>query len=122
MPTNISGRSYVGMAAVAVAGGLVCLGLTTLWADEPGVLEVDVRSKFSHIKVRKDGNVRTLYFVRDSGEEVIESQLDLNKPHDLIVTYTRYMFLSYAFKPKQERVLIVGLGGGSMVHFMKHYD
>jgi spermidine synthase len=122
MPTNLSGRSWVGAAAVAVAGGLVCLGLAATWADEPGELEKDVRSKFSHIKIRKNGNVRTLYFVRDSGEEVIESMLNIGSPHDLIVTYTRYMFLSYVFKPKQERVLIVGLGGGSMVHFMKHYD
>lgn len=120
MPTNLSGRCWVGMAAVAVAGCLVCLAAT--WADEPGVLEVDVTSKYSHIKIRRDKNVRTLYFVRDSGEEVVESQLNLERPHDLIVDYTKYMFLSYVFKPKQERVLIVGLGGGSMVHFMKHHD
>jgi spermidine synthase len=121
MPTNLSGRCWVGLAAVAVAGCLVCLAAT--WADQPGgVLEVDVRSKYSHIKIRTDGKVRTLYFVRDSGEEVVESMLYTDKPHDLIVDYTRYMFLSYVFKPKQERVLIVGLGGGSMVHFMKHYD
>ena len=25
-------------------------------------------------------------------------------------------------RPKQQSVLIVGLGGGSMVHFLKHYD
>jgi spermidine synthase len=130
MPTNLSGRSWVGVAALAVAGGLVWLGLSIDPATDPapraddphGELEADVTSKFSRIKVRKFQNVRTLYFVRDTGEEVVESMLNLDKPHDLIVDYTRYMFLSYVFKPKQERVLIVGLGGGSMIHFMKHYD
>jgi spermidine synthase len=85
-------------------------------------LELDVKSTFSRIKVVREKNVRTLLFVRDTGEEVIESMLNLDRPHDLIVEYTRYMFLSYLFRPKQEKVLIVGLGGGSMVHFLKHYD
>jgi spermidine synthase len=39
-----------------------------------------------------------------------------------MLEYTRYMFLSYALRPKQERVLIVGLGGGAMVHFLARYD
>jgi spermidine synthase len=85
-------------------------------------LELDVKSKFSHIKVTRDGNVRTLWFVRTNGDEVIESRVDLKKPHDLLVMYTRYMFLSYLFRPEQEKVMIVGLGGGSMIHFLKHYD
>src|SRR5207249_2869524 len=126
MPTNLPSRRRVGLpAALALAGCLLALGLSAepaTRADEFGELEADVKSKFSRIKVRKLQNVRTLFFVRDSGEEVIESQLNIDRPHDLIVDYTKYMFLSYVFKPKQERVLIVGLGGGSMVHFMKHYD
>jgi spermidine synthase len=124
MPTNLLRRRWVGVtAAVALAGGLAWLGLADGRSEAPpGELEADVTSKFSRIKVRKFQNVRTLYFVRDTGEEVVESMLNIDKPHDLIVDYTKYMFLSYVFKPKQERVLIVGLGGGSMVHFMKHYD
>lgn len=85
-------------------------------------LEDEVKSDFSHIRVRRNNNVRTLWFVRDGGEEVIESQVIINRPHDLIVEYTRYMFLSYIFCPKPSKVLIVGLGGGAMVHFLKHYD
>jgi len=87
-----------------------------------GGAELDVKSEFSRIRVTKFGNVRTLWFVRDNGDEVIESQVDLKKPHDLLVEYTRFMFLSYLVRPKQDRVLIVGLGGGSMVHFLQHYE
>ncbi len=32
------------------------------------------------------------------------------------------MFASYFFMPQQKQVLIVGLGGGAMVHFYEHYD
>jgi spermidine synthase len=87
-----------------------------------GRVELDVQSEFSHIRLRKSDSVRTLLFVRDSGEEVVESGVDLDRPHELLVEYTRFMFLSYVHRPQPRRVLIVGLGGGSMVHFLKHYD
>jgi spermidine synthase len=87
-----------------------------------GRLEKEIRSEYSHIRIRRDGNLRSLMFVRDSGQEVIETIVDLNQPHRLLLEYTRYMFLSYTLKPRQERVLIVGLGGGAMVHFLTRYD
>lgn len=87
-----------------------------------GALEFEVKSAFSHIRVRKQGSVRSLLFVRDRGEEVVETALDLRNPHHLLVPYTQSMFASYLFSSKQERVLIVGLGGGAMIHFLKHHD
>ncbi len=87
-----------------------------------GELELDYKSKFSHFKVTREDTTRTLWFVRDNGEEVVESQVDINRPYDLLVEYTRFMFLSYLFRPNPERVLIVGLGGGSMPHFLGRYD
>jgi spermidine synthase len=87
-----------------------------------GVLEADVQSDYSHIRVRKHGDIRTMLFVRDRGEEVIESMVNLKRPYEMLAPYSRYMFASYLFQPKHERVLIVGLGGGAMVHFYEHYD
>jgi spermidine synthase len=91
-------------------------------AQQAGVIEHEEKSAYSKIRVIKEKNVRSLCFVRDSGEAIIESMMDVDKPHDLLVPYTRFMFTSYLLKPKQEKVLIVGLGGGSMIHFLKHYD
>jgi spermidine synthase len=85
-------------------------------------IEFETTSAFSHIRVKRQGSVRTLLFVRDNGEEVEESMLNLKKPHEMLVPYVRFMFTSYLFQPKPERVLIVGLGGGAMVHFLQHYD
>jgi spermidine synthase len=87
-----------------------------------GRLEKEVQSDYSHIRIRLDRNIRTMLFVRDSGQEVVETFLDLKQPHKLIAEYTRYLFLSYALKPQQERVLIVGLGGGAMLHFLARHD
>ena len=75
-----------------------------------GELEADLKSDFSRIRILCVKNTRTLWFVRDNGEEVVESMVDLDRPHDLLVDYTRFMFFSYLFRPNQQKVLIVGLG------------
>jgi spermidine synthase len=72
--------------------------------------------------VKRQGSVRTLLFVRDNGDEVEESMVNLKKPYEMLVPYVRFMFTSYLLQPQPQRVLIVGLGGGAMVHFLQHYD
>ena len=47
-------------------------------------LELDHTSKFSHVKIYPGNNARTLYFVRDNGDEVVESRVDLDRPDDLL--------------------------------------
>jgi spermidine synthase len=88
----------------------------------PATREVDLRSKFSHIRVYRQGSIRSLVFVRDNGEEVVETMINMRAPHELMAEYCRAMFASYLFQPKPKRVLIIGLGGGAMVHFLEHYD
>jgi spermidine synthase len=87
-----------------------------------GELEHEVQSDFSHIVIRRRGPVRSMLFVRDAGEEALESQIDLRRPHVLQFEYLRFMFASYLFRPEQTDVLIVGLGGGGMVHFLQRTD
>ena len=101
---------------------LLAVLIAPVLAGGAGQLEKEAKSEYSHVRIRRDGNIRSLLFVRDSGQEVIETSLNLEKPHSLISDYTQYMFMSYLLRPKQEKVLIVGLGGGAMVHFLKHYD
>jgi spermidine synthase len=120
---SISINRYFAMAiAVAFAG------TGWLFAAQPtstglyGPIEKEVQSDYSHIQVRKKGNTRTLMFVRDNGEEVVETMVNLDRPYDMLIDYTRSMFLSYAQRPEQKKVLIVGLGGGSMIDFLQKYD
>ena len=86
-----------------------------------GPIIFETESTYSSIRVRKKGSVNTLIFVRDSGREVGETQIDLKHPERLLIPYTRSMFASYLFRPDPRRVLIVGLGGGAMVHFLRHH-
>ena len=88
---------------------------------DKSVIEYETRSEFSHIRVRRNGQIRSLIFVRDTGDEMIESVVNLERPDQLLAPYTRIMFASHLFvQPK--RVLIVGLGGGGMIHFLKHHQ
>jgi spermidine synthase len=127
--TDARRRRYWRRAAALVLASGALAYCSLAWTEtEPhrrsyggGAVEWEGKSAFSRIRIRRQGNVRTLLFVGDRGEEVVESAVDLDRPHQLLVPYSRVMFASYLFRPKQQRVLIVGLGGGSMVHFLQHY-
>jgi spermidine synthase len=61
-----------------------------------------------------------LYFVRPNGQRIIESRIDLAAPHRLLLEYTQLMMggLLYSHQQPPERCLLIGLGGGAMVHFL----
>ncbi len=134
--SHASFRSYAVLALVlAIAVALVGVALTAWRSGEAGPrsasprrrggrptpLILEVQSDYSHIRLRRHGNTLALLFVRDSGDEALQTLVDLDRPHHLQVPYTQVMFASYLIKPAQERVLMLGLGGGAMVHFLNHY-
>jgi spermidine synthase len=81
-----------------------------------------ITSAYSRILLDDRGSVRTLSFVRDSGEVVVETSMDLAAPDRLLVPYTRHMFVHYLLQPEPRRALLVGLGGGAMVRFLERHD
>lgn len=91
--------------------------------DNPaGVLEHETQSAYSRIRIRKLGNLRTMIFVRDNGYEAWESRVDLARPQVLQFDYLKFLAASFLLVPRPQSVLIVGLGGGGMVHFLRHVD
>jgi len=91
-------------------------------APTVGRLEHEEVSDFSRIRIRRDGDVRAMTFVRDNGQEVVQSRVNLTAPQTLVSPYARAMFASYLYQPHPRRVLIVGLGGGAMVRFLTHHE
>ena len=111
------------LLAVALLAAAVALAVWTMSpARTLGSLEHEEESAFSTIRVRRDGDVRALTFVRDNGQEAVQSRVNLNAPHILESPYARGMFASYLYQPEPRRVLIVGLGGGAMVRFLTHRE
>lgn len=98
---------------------ITLLGLSFfLYADEKVLYETD--SKYNHIIVTEDGDgVRTLLFEKNGA---MQSAGKPDDPDCLILEYVRSAMVSLAFVEKPERILIIGLGGGSMPRFLrKHY-
>jgi spermidine synthase len=110
------------LAVTAFAGEATAQSAKAAFENAAGELEYDGHSDYSHIRIRRRGPIRSMIFVRDNGHEVLETQMDLRRPAELKFEYLRYLFASYLFQPEPKRVLIVGLGGGSMVHYLQQTD
>ena len=117
---SIATPLLVAAALFAAAAALVVWSMSS--APSAGRLEHEEVSAFSRIRVRRDGDIRALTFVRDNGQEAVQSRVNLATPHTLLSPYARGMFASYLYQPQPRRVLIVGLGGGAMVRFLTHYE
>ncbi len=67
--------------------------------------------------VRTHGNTRTLEFVPG----MIQSEMRLSDPDQLVLAYPRAMMCFVLFQPQPAHILMVGLGGGSLVKFCHRY-
>ena len=100
-----------GSRPLRLAWGLVVLalavGANARAAEYRVVLETD--SVYHHIIVAEDGVSRYLRFDRS-----LQSGMYLADPFDSPFLYAGYMHLGLLFRPQATRVLMVGLGGGSV--------
>jgi len=112
--------ALLGAALLVAAVALVVWSMSQ--ARTLGRLEHEEVSAFSRIRVRLDGDVRAMTFVRDNGQEAVQSRISLTAPQTLMSPYAHGMFASYLYQPQPRRVLIVGLGGGAMVRFLTHHE
>ncbi len=69
--------------------------------------------------VDEEGGMRSLYFM----SRLIQSRMDLSDPIRLVLPYSRHMMASLIFLQNKDtpRVLMIGLGGGSLVRFILHH-
>ncbi len=69
------------------------------------------------VEVVENGNSRSLYF---SGS-ILQSRISLSDPHELVLFYPRYMVSALLPQPTPENVLLIGIGAGSLIHFLAHH-
>ena len=69
------------------------------------------------VEVSEQGGIRSLHL----GSDTVQSSMKLDDPYELVLSYTRAMMAFLLFHPRPEHVLMVGLGGGSLLKFVyKH--
>ncbi len=86
------------------AAAVLCQQLMTDTYDKPFLVE--------------DGKHRAMCFTIDGS---VQSEMLLDDPHALVNDYTRKMMGFLLFCPEPRRVLMIGLGGGSLVKFCNRH-
>ncbi|MDH3326818.1 MAG: hypothetical protein OEM38_08905 [Gammaproteobacteria bacterium] len=69
---------------------------------------------FGELHVKEDGLIRTLYF----GNDKKQSSIFLPDPTVLILQYTQAMTSVLLFNTNPKKILLVGLGGGSLLQYL----
>jgi len=64
---------------------------------------------YHRIRIEEDEEARYMYFDR-----TLQSAMNLKDPTALRLIYSRYTSLGFAFRPDAKKILIIGLGGGSI--------
>jgi spermidine synthase len=96
-------------AAAALLPWFVILGIF-LPASRVGAKVLFEKDSFYHqIRVEEDSEARYLYFDR-----TLQSAMNLDDFTTLRLIYSRYASVGLAFRPDAKKVLIIGLGGGSI--------
>lgn len=72
------------------------------------------RDEYGEIIVAEEGNKRTLYF----GKGITQSTIRTDRPDVLLEDYNEAMTSALIFKSEPRSVLLIGLGGCSLVHFL----
>jgi spermidine synthase len=67
--------------------------------------------------VRTQGDRRTLEF----RPGMVQSEMRLSRPDDILLAYVRAMMCFTLFQPHPKHIVMVGLGGGSLVKFCHRY-
>jgi len=115
MPIPIIRRLFFG---ILVAGCFISC-FTPLQSQEFRIV-YDIRSPFQRITVVDTGGGfrRMIFDGRLDGSDPIQSEVNLARPHDLALSYTRTMMSALPLAADPERILLIGLGGASMQRFL----
>ena len=103
----------------AVTITAIALLLTLLGCQSHQVVH-QVRSPFQLVTVvdTPHGFRRLIFDGRLDGSDPIQSEMNLSKPRDLILSYTQAMMAALPLANHHQRILLIGLGGASMQKFL----
>jgi spermidine synthase len=76
-------------------------------------------TRLTRLRVEQVGSERHLKFERDT--DAIQSAIDMDNPQKLIMENLRYLLGVLLFIPRPQKILLLGLGGGALVHFLRHH-
>lgn len=105
---------------------LASLGLIVLasrWlgaAQDLSRVLFEKESLYHYVRVVEENGIRRLQF-RRSGIDFEESAINLKNPLDFPLQYYKLMMAGFLHCPNPQRILFVGLGGGTLIRAIRHY-
>lgn len=87
--------------------GMILLRKSSFFYNQAQIL-YERDSLYHHIMVAESGSIRNLHF-----DNSYQSAMDVNNPLEMVFDYTSYLHLGVVARPQPERILFIGLGGGS---------
>ena len=84
---------------------------------EPFKILTRTRSLFNDIFVIERENLREMWF-QGKGKFYLQTRVDLDRPDDLALIYTRLLLAPLMWNPVPSRLLMIGLGGGVLPRFL----
>jgi spermidine synthase len=99
------------VAVGRVVTALFMIGLMAMpWTTAARAKTILEKDTFYHrIRIEEDDEARYMYFDR-----TLQSAMNLKDPTALRLIYSRYTSLGFTFRPDAKKMLLIGLGGGSI--------
>jgi spermidine synthase len=95
------------ITALSIIGSILLPLPAIVWAKFKTLLEKD--TFYHRIRVEEDDDARYMYFDR-----TLQSAMNLKDPTSLRLIYSKYTSLGFVFRPDAKKMLLIGLGGGSI--------
>jgi spermidine synthase len=94
-----------------------------LFKEKPPPSKFDIlsksRSRFNEIYVIQNGYQREMWF-KEGGQFFLQSRLNLETRESPVLIYSKMMLASLLFQSSPGRILMMGLGGGSISNILHH--
>jgi spermidine synthase len=101
---------------------LLALAVAWLWPDNRAVAQRTIiheeRSQYRDVVVTEFNNQRCMLFNVHRGD-MNQTCIDLRDPKRLVFNYTRMSFAGLLLNPDPQRILVAGLGGGTIPMVMR---
>src|SRR5688572_13873288 len=100
----------VSLARAVMTASFILGSATMVWTPFAWAKTLLQKDTFYHrIRIEEDDEARYMYFDR-----TLQSAMNLKDPTALRLIYSRYASLGFTFRPDAKKMLIIGLGGGSI--------
>ncbi len=77
-----------------------------------------IRTRHASLSITRDANTLELR----SGTDALQSRVNISQPHKLELKNLQYLMGILLFLPPPQNILLLGTGGGSLIHFLRfHY-